>query len=283
MKYLNLGCGNRFNKDWINIDVKACDPSVISYNLTRGIPLEDDSCDVVYHSHIIEHFRRDSAVNFMKECYRVLKPGGILRVATPDLERICRIYLEKLESIQSNQNNKYDYEWMMLELYDQTVREQSGGQMLDYLKMEPLLNEAFVYERIGEEGRNIIKKLRQHTSNNPEKQQWQHRIKMVAGSAYNLLDTIRTRFLGRIIFGQDGIKALEIGRFRLSGEIHQWMYDQYSLSCLMESSGFRESMIQSATTSLIPNWTNFNLDTLPGGIVNKPDSLYMEAIKPIIY
>jgi predicted SAM-dependent methyltransferase len=117
MHYLNLGCGNHFHPDWINIDMLSSAPDVIAHDLRKGIPLLDCSCEVVYHSHVIEHFRQDDAVLFMKECLRVLKPGGIIRVAAPDFEAIAKIYLEKLAAIrEGDYSQEPDYEWIVLEM-----------------------------------------------------------------------------------------------------------------------------------------------------------------------
>src|SRR6185436_2450514 len=91
--------------------------------------------------------------------WRVLSPGGILRVATPDLEQICRLYLSKLGEAAAGMAQA-DYDWMMLELYDQAVRERVGGNMLAYLAQTPLPNEDFVFGRIGEEGRSLVRDLR---------------------------------------------------------------------------------------------------------------------------
>ena len=59
------------------------------------------------------------------------------------------------------------------------------------------------------------------------------------------------------------------------------MYDRYSLAKLMLAVGFRNPVEQTATTSQIPGWSDFHLDTLPSGAVIKPDSFFMEAIKPV--
>jgi SAM-dependent methyltransferase len=61
-------------------------PDVIAWNLMRGIPFADGASDTVYHSHLLEHFDRDDALNLLIECRRVLKPGGLIRVVVPDLE-----------------------------------------------------------------------------------------------------------------------------------------------------------------------------------------------------
>jgi hypothetical protein len=73
-------------------------------------------------------------------------------------------------------------------------------------------------------------------------------------------------------------KETAIGKFRLGGEIHQWMYDRYSLSKLLVDVGFTQVEIKDAFTSRIPNWASYQLES-KNGIIYKPDSLFMEAIK----
>jgi len=58
------------------------------------------------------------------------------------------------------------------------------------------------------------------------------------------------------------------------------LYDRYSLAQLLCTAGFVNPTVQTATQSWIPEWDSFNLDTPPDGTVNKPDSLFMEALKP---
>jgi hypothetical protein len=66
--------------------------------------------------------------------------------------------------------------------------------------------------------------------------------------------------------------------FRASGEIHQWIYDRYSLGRALVRAGFINPRVASATDSLIPGFTEYGLDVV-GGRVRKPDSLFMEALK----
>src|SRR5215831_3939109 len=285
MKYLNLGCGSRYHLDWMNIDIVAAGPAVRAHNLVRGIPLADECCDVVYHSHLLEHLRPSDAFRLMKECCRVLKPGGILRVAVPDLERICRVYLEKLEmALEGDQAALEDYDWILLELFDQTVRERSGGAMRSYVSRDVLANESFIYERIGEEGRALIRSVRQLDEPTRDRS-----INSNARSA-PLMWRLRGR-LGRLWrgtghqfvrfwLGAQAVEALRVGQFRLAGEVHQWMYDRFSLARLLLTAGFIEPTQQTATGSRISNWAVFNLDTTSEGVVVKPDSMFMEALKP---
>ena len=270
--YLNLGCGSRYRPDWINIDIAPRDPAVIRHDLGRGIPLADESCDVVYHTAVLEHMRRPEAEIFLSECCRVMKPGGILRVGVPDLEKICRLYLSKLSAAaDGDEAAARDYDWIMLELFDQVARERSGGDMLDYLRQEPLPNEEFVYERIGIEGEELVQAL--HGSGAPQSNPpFLRRLRRIAAF-------VKERVVPRLL-GEKGRRIYEIGRFRLSGEAHHWMYDRYSLARLLRLAGFREPQLQDAHTSRIPGWNSFHLDTLPDGRVIKPDLFFMEAIKP---
>ena len=98
LPYLNLGCGNHFHPDWINVDFHSNHDHVIAHNLGQGIPFEDETFEVVYHSHLLEHFPRRKAKAFIEECFRVLQPRGIIRVVVPDLEQIAHEYLKALGS-----------------------------------------------------------------------------------------------------------------------------------------------------------------------------------------
>jgi len=283
MKYLNLGCGQRFHPSWTNINFVSTGDSVIAHNLKDGIPFPDQSFDVVYHSHVLEHFPKAEAEPFIRECYRVLRPQGILRVVVPDLEQIARTYLHCLEQAATDsQEWDQNYQWMLLEMYDQTVRNQAGGEMINFLSRQNLSNQEFVVERCGIEIQNIILTAqKQHSILEPL-----HKIviKKLAKHIYRLFrhpDYLRQAIL-KLILSPTEIESLKIGQFRQGGEVHQWMYDHYSLSILLKNSGLDGITKRTAYESYIPNWTSFNLDTEPDASVYKPDSIYMEAVKPVL-
>ena len=153
---LNLGCGADSHPAFVNLDLIAR-PGVIGHDLRLGIPFPDATFDLVYHSTMLSTMRAADALALMRECRRVLKPGGVLRVVTEDLEQMCRVYLHKLEAAcHGDRQSAEDYEWMMLELYDQATREFAGGEMARYVRRNPLPNEAFIYSRIGEPGRRMV-------------------------------------------------------------------------------------------------------------------------------
>ncbi len=70
---------------------KASD--IIWADASKRIPLPDNSTEVVYTSHMIEHLQREEAVMFLKESHRILIQNGILRVVIPDLKKYVNKYI----------------------------------------------------------------------------------------------------------------------------------------------------------------------------------------------
>jgi len=280
MKLLNLGCGQKYHKDWLNIDFVSNSEYVKAHNLLKGIPLKDESIDVVYHSHILEHFSKEDGYHFIRECFRVLNKDGIIRIAVPDLEIIAKEYLKNLQlSIEGDKEAKNNYEWIKLELFDQMVRNVSGGEMLRYLKQPVIPNETYVFNRIGSEGRII----RESFLNNPNPIQNKISKRKLKASGLKLIFKKMKAVFKKIKPGKSAMtmqqsKALQIGQFRLGGEIHQWMYDRFSLGELLKKVGFGEIKICNAFESEIQNWETYELDVV-NGEVRKSDSLFIEAKK----
>jgi len=266
LPYINLGCGFHYHNDWTNVDFIKSGEGVIAHNLLAGVPFDSNTFEVAYHSHVLEHFLKPDAEHFISECFRVLKSGGVLRVAIPDLEQIARNYVKYLEESLNNVPGASEkYNWTMLEMYDQTVRTKGGGDMIEYIKEIKRNNDAFLLERNGNEAKLLIENIR-----NPKPSE-SH-----AAPKRGLMYKIRGKLIHMLL--KDETKALNIGRFRLGGEIHQWMYDRYSLGQLLSKHGFTDIKVVKADESSIPNWNSFGLDVVDGK-VRKPDSLFMEAKK----
>ncbi|MEO5911176.1 MAG: methyltransferase domain-containing protein [Pelobium sp.] len=278
MKYLNIGCGNFYSKKdiWTNLDFASNDKYVIEHNLLQGVPFDDRSFDFVYHSHVLEHFSKNDGLKLLQECFRVLNSGGILRIAIPDLERIARNYILWLDKGIQNPDDdvvRANYNWMLLEMYDQTVRNTPGGQMAQYLFQDKIINEDFVYERIGYEGKSIRENYLKNLQN---KDKLTPQIKK---SIRTTIRTIRTIISLRWLISKSESDYNTIGRFRLGGEIHQWMYDRYSLSHLLTKIGFTDIKITDACNSYLADWNDYQLDATQG-VTRKPDSLFIEVKKP---
>lgn len=277
INYLNVGCGSKFHKDWYNVDMTSSSPDVIATNLLNGIPFPDNSFDAVYHSQVLEHFPKEKAPAFIQECFRVLKPGGIIRVVVPDLENIVDEYKRFLNEnlIESNDLSAANYDWILLEMYDQTVRNYSGGQMAEYLKQPSLINEKYVIDRIGFVGRNIRNNYLNKKSEvgaNHSTRKSQFSTTSIKEAASSLFRKIRKKI------SSQSSELSKIGAFRAGGEVHMWMYDRYSLSRLLKSCGFESISVKSPSESWIPEWEKYELD-IKDGLVYDPTSLFMEAQK----
>jgi glycosyltransferase involved in cell wall biosynthesis/predicted SAM-dependent methyltransferase len=87
-----LGCGPHIIADWDNLDLDP-GPGGMACDLTKGLPYESNSVDNIFSEHFIEHISRKDALFLLGECNRVLKPGGHIRVSTPDLFTSFRDFL----------------------------------------------------------------------------------------------------------------------------------------------------------------------------------------------
>ena len=76
---------------WANLDLAGPAP-VIEWDLTLALPLPPASCDFIYSEHFVEHIAHDDARYLLRECHRVLRPGGVLRLTTPSLEKLVHEY-----------------------------------------------------------------------------------------------------------------------------------------------------------------------------------------------
>jgi predicted SAM-dependent methyltransferase len=239
---INVGCGYVTHPEWNNLDFSTyarlahrplfsamlrrlrilsndryehlceIDRDVILWDLRRGIPFPDRTFDAVYHSHFLEHIPREAAAGFLAECHRVLKPGGTLRIAVPDLHRILTSYVASIDRIAAGDESGWkEYDETLNELFDQMVRKTPFAM-----------------------------------AQQPRVVQWIERA--VRGSAHR------------------------------AGETHQWMYDQYSLGRLLQSTGYHDVQRQSAHSSRIRRWVEFHLDADAGETVRKPDSVFIEAV-----
>lgn len=99
---LNIGSYmDCFYYNWINIDIldlrefaEGQAYRFQQHDITKGLPFDDNSVDIIMHNHLIEHLTRKDGEKFLRECHRVLKPQGIIRVSTPDARLITQKYLD---------------------------------------------------------------------------------------------------------------------------------------------------------------------------------------------
>jgi len=80
MKAIQFGCGSHHFEGWENYDAEV--------DITKPLPFEDGTVDACYASHVCEHVSAPDAFRFFKECHRILKSGGIMRICVPSIARV---------------------------------------------------------------------------------------------------------------------------------------------------------------------------------------------------
>ena len=98
-------------------------------NATSRFPFKDNSFDVIYSEHMIEHIFVDRIPIFLEEIHRVLKPGGVFRVTTPDLEIHARNYIQKNDEFFKPIIEKYMARWDRQKAKYWLVRSNGGAFM----------------------------------------------------------------------------------------------------------------------------------------------------------
>jgi len=104
VQILNLGCGEITHPRFVNVDndivlklkawgfipvkstgqQKRLRSDVTFLDISKGLPFKDESFDIVFHSHVLEHIPFDQRDSFMAENFRLIKKGGALRMVIPD-------------------------------------------------------------------------------------------------------------------------------------------------------------------------------------------------------
>lgn len=97
---LNLGCGSDIREGWVNIDEFAntfcgdkktiSQNNLIKYDCRNGLPIQDNTVDIIYSSHFFEHLIPNEAFKLYKDSFRVLKKDGIFRIVLPDITKIIK-------------------------------------------------------------------------------------------------------------------------------------------------------------------------------------------------
>lgn len=295
---INLACGQTFHSNWINLDQWQSSEEVKIHDLRTPLPFVQNYADAIYCSHFLEHLDIKTADKFLSECFRCLKPHGILRIVVPDFERMARDYLKILDKLETGEERSIEHDWMHLEIFDQFSRNRPEGLMNTYLQNPDVHQHEFIRNRIGE----AIENFQVSSIPSQSKETTLHsKIRIIK---FLLLDAnYRTHFLIKKLFPKKydaflissgksfvkeilqmivpGLTYLQIKQamFRNSGEVHLQSFDQYNLKQKLSDAGFREVQKVTSRKSALSNWNDYLLDVNPNGKERKADSLYMEAKK----
>lgn len=281
-KYINLACGPVFidSPDWVNFDFVAAE-GVRQVNLLGRLPLPDNAAQLVYSSHFLEHIPKSQVESFLNECWRVLEPGGVLRLVVPDLENIARTYLQLRDNCKHVQAD-----FLVLEMIDQCVRRHSGGELGKFYRA--LQDQA--KGEIPASGNNMtmIDFIRHRTGEqisavDQSESVWGGRV---AATQRKPLHRALSRRLQH--YWIHAVLQLLPSAFRAQnvslaevGEKHHWLWDFHQLRQALVAVGFISVERRSAGSSAIADFPDYPLDLDSDGRPRKGDeSIYVEAVKP---
>ena len=88
---LHLGCGNTYLHGWVNVDIFSNVKADLHCDITR-LPYEKGTFDTIYASHVLEHVHRHMVIATLQHWRELLKPNGVLRLAVPNFEAVCKRY-----------------------------------------------------------------------------------------------------------------------------------------------------------------------------------------------
>lgn len=118
---LHIGCGKRdFGQGWVNIDSQRLS-HVHLHDVTK-LPYKEGDVGLIYCSHMIAYFDREEIIPILKEWYRVLKPKGVLRLATPDWDVLRKMDSPMVGPLYGKMNNP--------PIYHKTVYDYAGIKSL---------------------------------------------------------------------------------------------------------------------------------------------------------
>ena len=259
--------------DWTNLmHRKYChhrnSDEILVHDSRRGIPAGENTFDAIYSCHVIEHLNLSDAVQYLGELNRVLKPGGVCRVSTPDLAREAREYVRQLDRCLEEPNEEADrkYELAVRALIDQFARQQSGGELLAIFRSSRL-DKPYAFERYGDVYREfladpvpeLVEAEVRSTSKPTKGRGWRY-----------VFDRVKLGIIRRLTRGHPFF----------TGETDMWEWDQYSLGKAFLEAGFNDVKVHTYDSSEIPDWDRYQLDTSFDNETPIECSLYMEARRP---
>ncbi len=100
VRKLQLGSSDSILSGWLNTDLFPGHATVVFLDATKRFPLDDNTFDYIISEHMIEHVDYEAGEAMLRECFRVLKPGGRVRIATPDLDVVVGLHSKEKTDAQ---------------------------------------------------------------------------------------------------------------------------------------------------------------------------------------
>jgi len=98
---INLGSGHWKFDGWVNVDLDLNSRPDVCADLSRALPFRSGCADFMNTEDFIDQLDLEHAALFLRECHRILKPGGVIRILTPDVEQLARLYLHEPAALKT--------------------------------------------------------------------------------------------------------------------------------------------------------------------------------------
>lgn len=106
-KKLHLGCGKIRLAGFCNVDILTAEAVDVVSDISKLDNFSNNSIELIYACHVLEHFSHDEAVKVLRRWFDVLEPGGELRISVPDIDRIVKIYCDNWSHFQTPGNSPW--------------------------------------------------------------------------------------------------------------------------------------------------------------------------------
>ena len=100
VRKLQVGAGGHYLDGWLNTDLDPRGPRFVFMDAASRFPIPDASFDYIFHEHVIEHLSHADGRRMLDECRRILKPGGRIRIATPNLTTLVNLFTPNHSTMQ---------------------------------------------------------------------------------------------------------------------------------------------------------------------------------------
>ncbi len=144
---VNVGCGDQPLPGFVNLDLDR--DADLKLDVRRGLPFADGTVDGIHSEHFVEHLTQGELTAFLRECRRALRPGGVVRVATPDLAEIVRCYIDPDWHDRCGLKD-YGYDWLAnpCEMLNVCLRDWGHQHMVDASELKRLARLAGLAEPV---------------------------------------------------------------------------------------------------------------------------------------
>jgi len=149
---LNVGCGDQLHPGFINVDYHWLPGLDLCWDIANPLPFQDACIAGVFTEHCLEHLTKEAAENFISDVFRILCPGGIIRVVVPDAEVFLRAYVNFSAGSVPSFPKPYDQYLMMegaspMAIVNSIFRDYGHQYAYDYKALYMLLSK-FPFSRI---------------------------------------------------------------------------------------------------------------------------------------